>query len=301
VTENIIGGQQGIIGHEVQVCQPSCILWQYDAATFSQLPQKFEQFLSVNGLENGKSVILARGRTTISSLRTQNDKYSFSKAELLAIAFHDWHKSHRTTEDLNHAIFYLGRALCLLAYNGQGDVKNQYCPEFFDSVTWRLFLQKILIKSKSIYPYEENGQDLSWTKWIKKLKAFLEPLWETFHAKANEWPGVSTKIKSPDGKRDLPVKDVCTQRGIQNIFRTTTIHNVKGETLNAVLLISHNNKHSKGGHYSHWLREGNYDQEHIRFAYVACSRPKFALVLATPLLSNGELKKLQTLGFHPQP
>lgn len=85
------------------------------------------------------------------------------------------------------------------------------------------------------------------------------------------------------------------------MFRTTTIHSVKGETLNAVLLVSHPNKLSPGGHFSHWLKEGNYDPEHIRFAYVAMSRPKYALIIATPKLKKAELAKLQNLGFIPQP
>jgi DNA helicase II / ATP-dependent DNA helicase PcrA len=297
VTENIIGNSQTIIGHESTVCQQPCIIWQYDAQTFSQLPQKFEQFLISHGLEEKKSVILARGKTTISPLRTQAEKYSFSKSELFAIAIHDWHKFFRTTEDLNHSLFYLGRVLCLLAYNGQGDVRNQYCPEFTDSVSWRLLLKQILKASDSIYPFEEAGLDLSWTKWIKFLKQFLQSIWTTFPGNPNQWSEVSAKIKSPDGKTNSLVKETCTQVGLQNKFRTTTIHSVKGETLNAVLLVSHHNKQSKGGHFSHWLREGNFDPEHIRFAYVACSRPKYALIIATPQLTGTDLQKLQQLGF----
>ncbi len=301
VSESIIGNVQAVIGHENQVCQQPCIIWQYDEQTFSQLPQKFEQFVSAHGLDKKKSVILARGKTTLAPLRTQMDKYRFTKSELFAIAFHNWYKPDRTTEDLNNALFYLGRALCLLAYGGRGDARNQYCPESLEHVDWRLLLKEILISASSIYPYVENNQDLSWTRWMPKLKTFLEPVWATLIGRYSEWDGASPKLRSPDGKKNLPVKDICSQNGIRNIFRTTTIHSVKGETLNAVLLISHPNKQSKGGHFSHWMREENFDPEHIRFAYVATSRPKYALIIATPHLKNAEINKFQTLGFIPQP
>lgn len=301
VTERIIGNQQPIIGHENQLCQHPCLLWQYDEQSFIQLPQMFEDFLSVNRVDKKKSVILARGKTTLANLRTQKDKYSYSKSELLAIAFHSWHKAGRNTEDINNALFYLGRALCLLAFGGQGDSRNQYCPDTYDHVEWRLGLKGILKRSSSVYPYTENNQDITWTQWIPKLKIFLQPLWNDLIGKTAEWAEVIQKIKSPSGMKDTPVKNTCSQIGVKNIFRATTIHSVKGETLNAILLVSHHNKQSKGGHFSHWFMEGNYDEEHIRFAYVAMSRPKHALIVATPKLSNAEKTKFQNLGFIIQP
>lgn len=301
VTEKIIGNQGQIFGHENQMCQHPCVLWQYDDQTFTQLPQMFADFISANGIDKKKSVILARGKTTIANLRTQKDKYGFSKPELFAIAFHCWHKTERNTEDINNALFYLGRALCLLAFGGQGDSRNQYCPDGYDHVEWRLLLKSVLEQSKSIYPFIEVNQELTWTKWIPKLKLFLQPLWNELMGKTVEWADASLKLRSPSGMKDVHVKNSCSQVGVKNMFRTTTIHSVKGETLNAVLLVSHPNKLSPGGHFSHWLKEGNYDPEHIRFAYVAMSRPKYALIIATPKLKNAELAKLQQLGFILQP
>lgn len=301
LAENIIGSAQHIIGNEIQMCPQPCLLWQYDDQSFLQLPKRFEEFIKANGLDHKKSVILARGKSTLMSLRTQSDKYSFSKVELFAIALHNWYKINRTTDDLNNALLYLGRFLCLLAYNGMGDGKNQYCPNIFETVEWRLFLQHILLSAKNLYPFEENGHDLTWAKWIKKLKIFLSGIWDTLKGDAIEWNDAIHKLRSPDNKKDLAVKDICSQRGIINNFRTTTIHSVKGETLDAVLLISHPNKKSQGGHFSHWLREGIFDSEHIRFAYVAASRPKHAFLIATPQLSSANLIKFQKLGFIIQP
>jgi DNA helicase-2/ATP-dependent DNA helicase PcrA len=301
VFEQIIGNTVPVVGHENTVYAQSCILWQYTDQTFSQLPERFKQFIEANGLDGKKSAILARGKTTISPLRTQMDKYSFTKTELFAIAIHNWLKPNRNTEDINNALFYLGRAICLLAYGGRGDARNQYCPENMESVEWRLFLKQILETATSIYPYEANGQDLSWTNWTPKLKAFLQPKWQTLSGNIPVWANVVTKLRAPNGRGNSPVKEVCTRTGNVNSFRTTTIHSVKGETLSAVLLISHHNRQSQGGHFSHWLRVGNFNPEHIRFAYVACSRPKYALIVATPQLQAGDLQQLQNLGLVYQP
>lgn len=301
VFEQIIGNTVPVIGHENTLCPQSCVLWQYTDQTFSQLPERFRQFIEANGLDGKKSAILARGKTTISPLRTQMDKYSFTKTELFAIAVHNWLKPNRNTEDINNALFYLGRALCLLAYGGRGDARNQYCPENMESVEWRLFLKQLLETADSIYPYDANGQDITWTNWTQKLKVFLQPKWQTLSGNVPAWANIVTKLRAPNNRGNSPVKEVCSRTGNLNSFRTTTIHSVKGETLNAVLLISHHNRQSQGGHFSHWLRVGNFNPEHIRFAYVACSRPKYALIIATPQLQAGQLKTLQNLGLVYQP
>lgn len=301
ISEKIIGNSHPVVGHEPQHCQHPCLLWQYDAQSFSSLPHMFEKFILNNGLDKRKSLILARGKSTLEELRAHKEKYQLSKVELMAIAFHCWHKSNRNADDLKTALSYLGRAICLLAYNGRGDARNQYCPDAYENEEWRMQMKRILDGSNSIYPYIENQQDLSWTKWIKKLKTYLNPLWNNFTNAIIEWGDAEKKLKSPGGMKDAPVIDICTQVGIKNLFRTTTIHSVKGETLNAALLISHNNKQSKGGHFSHWFREGNYDEEHIRFAYVAMSRPKHALIVATPKLTDAEKTKFQNLGFVLEP
>jgi DNA helicase II / ATP-dependent DNA helicase PcrA len=299
IAEKIIGNDKKIFGHETQICQQSCILWQYDEHTFSQLPIRLEQFISSNGIDKTKCVILARGKSTLAPLRTQMEKYSLTKSELFAIAVHNWYKEDRTTDDISNSLFYLGRVLCLLGYSGRGDVRNQYCPEDIQPIEWRLFLKKFMLSVGSIYPYDENGRDLSWTRWIQKLKIVLQPLWPSV-SKVLSWESVASKLRSPEGRKDSPVNEACSYTGIQNSFRTTTIHDVKGETFDAVLLLSHHNRQSKGGHFSHWFKEGEYIEEHLRFAYVACSRPKHLLIVATPQLNAADLQKLQNFGFSYQ-
>jgi DNA helicase-2/ATP-dependent DNA helicase PcrA len=88
--------------------------------------------------------------------------------------------------------------------------------------------------------------------------------------------------------------------GCSSNLRITTIHDVKGETFDALLLISSKNRRSPGGHIEHWLHPGPGNEEYRRFAYVACSRPKYLLVIATPPLSSEQLGELVGLGLEDQ-
>jgi len=77
----------------------------------------------------------------------------------------------------------------------------------------------------------------------------------------------------------------------------TTIHQAKGETYDAVLLVSTSDRKSKGGHWSQWLDINTEGGEHARFAYVASSRPRELLVWAVPSGDSDAVKRLQELGF----
>lgn len=76
-----------------------------------------------------------------------------------------------------------------------------------------------------------------------------------------------------------------------------TIHGIKGDTYEATLLVSAPNKQSKGGHFEHWLE--NPENEYNRFAYVACTRPKHLLIVATPKLKKASRDILISLGLKP--
>lgn len=301
VFEAIIGNQNNILGNVTPITAAPCVLWQYTDQTFSLLPTKFAQFLSNNNLQFNNSAIVARGKSTLQPLRTQANNFNFSKMELLALAIECWHRPNKTTEDLVNAFFYFGKAICWLAYSGQGDAKNQFCPKNFNPVDWRSLLNKMLVQSTSLYPFEENGVDINWTRWIAKLKQFMQVIWPLLKGSENDYNDITGKLRAPSKRAGNPVKEIGNNSNTQNIFRTTTIHSVKGETLDAILLISHKDRRSQGGHYSDWLREGAFNEEHLRFAYVACSRPRYILALATPVLSNADLIKLQNLGFDCQP
>ena len=76
----------------------------------------------------------------------------------------------------------------------------------------------------------------------------------------------------------------------------TTIHSVKGQTFDAVLVVSSPSKvGTSDGHWSDWLENPN--SEAARLAYVASSRPRYLLAWAIPEPNEEEIKKLESIGF----
>jgi len=111
---------------------------------------------------------------------------------------------------------------------------------------------------------------------------------------------VKTKFRAPSGKAQQYVKQTIPPDSPQtrSNVRITTIHEVKGETLDAAMLVSSPNNQGKGGGYwENWLEDATH--EHARFAYVASSRPKHLLIWAIPEKSVNEenKRKLAELGF----
>jgi DNA helicase-2/ATP-dependent DNA helicase PcrA len=299
LTSLMIGNSDIVQANIGNLIPAPCILWQYDDQSFSDLPTKFEELILKHSLTLNQCVILARGKSTLDPLRVQNQNNKYTKIELFAIALHCWNKQQRNTDELTNALLYAGKFFFSIAYGGHPDVKNQYCPDGIDPVEWRLLLKRLLDEANVLYPFKANGVDMTWKNWVVLVKQFLMNKWFLLKYSSVTYDKIKNGIKSPDNKGDKYVHEIHSFTNLKNPFRTTTIHSVKGETLEAVLLISHKNKQSKGGHHSHWFREGNFTEEHIRFAYVACSRPKHLLVIATPMLSATELTQLKKIGLVP--
>jgi hypothetical protein len=79
--------------------------------------------------------------------------------------------------------------------------------------------------------------------------------------------------------------------------RITTIHGVKGETLDAILLVSAPSKQgTTDGYWTQWLENPN--AEAARLAYVASSRPKHLLAWAIPKpVYKLEMDRIHDVGF----
>lgn len=297
-----------VVGNEAERAKKSCILWEYTASEFSQLPQKFIDHLeSINStiqqpeskIEISKSGILARGHSTLCGFRSHPTS-DLTKIELFANALSCWANSPRTGKDMQNALQQIGKSISMLAYNGNGNHSHQYCPEVYNQIEWRNQLSDLIVKitntSTGIYPLAS----LTWTQWVAKLKPFLENYWANFRSPTNDWNSVKAKIKSPNGSASKLVIDTikASKNTYSKKIRMTTFHDVKGQTLDAVLVVSAKDKKSKGGHYEQWLSEDTAEKEFVRFAYVASSRPKHLLIWAIPKIANNQfINKIKDLGF----
>jgi DNA helicase-2/ATP-dependent DNA helicase PcrA len=300
-----------VVGNEKEKTTKSCLLWEYTPAGFSQLPQKFiDHIKRINAtipkpesqISISKSGILARAHATLSAFRSQPIS-DLSKIELFANALNCWASNPRTGKDMQNALQQIGKSISLLAYNGKGNHQHQYCPEGYKQIEWRNLLSDLIVKvtaaSTGVYPFNY----LTWTQWVVNLKSFLENYWHNFRLPTNDWDSVKAKIKAPNGCATLLVIDTlkATQNNYSEKIRMTTIHDVKGETLDAVLVVSTKDKKSKGGHFEQWISENPDEREFVRFAYVASSRPKHLLIWAIPKIPcNGFINKIRGLGFETE-
>jgi hypothetical protein len=113
------------------------------------------------------------------------------------------------------------------------------------------------------------------------------PLWEEFCRRCNPSAAVKplkAKQKQVHRNADVAVALAPAESpGLPAEYRLGTVHSVKGETLEAVLLILRQ-KPGGGSHYATLLSQGKttLDSEELRIPYVAMTRPRRVLVVAVP-------------------
>jgi len=294
------GAINGRSMNDDQDLQPSCILFTYSPDRLHKLPQQFLQYLVVNGLNTSNSVILARGKKLIGKLCTGLIEGHTGKAELPTKAILLW-----KTEDWDrqkNALQTMGKYISTIYFSGNSvDSRNQYCPESITSkIKWRTFLANVLKACGNISDLVDLN--MLWSEWSKAFKReFSEIVSEAAEKQELELINIVCKYRCPNGKASKQLSDyfVGISRGQEapNI-RITTIHQVKGETHDATLLVSSlDSRGGKGGHWSEWLDASVNDGEHARYAYVASSRPKYLLAWAISESDNEGIIRLQELGF----
>ena len=180
--------------------------------------------------------------------------------------------------------------------------KKYFCPEDVTSLLkWRLFLSRVLDECNDA---QWNISDLSvpWKIWAKNIRSCIHDILNKHQLLLTEFSEAFAPCKFPaiQKKGDEKVIDTIKDSfvGKNSKLRITTIHQVKGETLDAIMVVSSVDKRgsTKDGHWTFWLEAPN--NEKARLAYVASSRPKHLLVWAVPEVSEGEKQQLIDLGFH---
>jgi hypothetical protein len=130
---------------------------------------------------------------------------------------------------------------------------------------------------------------------IRSSQALLD---EALTGKIAPFPDLTgSNFRVLSGLGSTPVKNSLPESITHDTrMRITTIHSVKGETFDAIMLVSAPTKQgSDDNHWEHWLNDPN--SEAARLAYVASSRPKHLLIWAVPKGSNSDIARLTDLGF----
>ena len=115
-------------------------------------------------------------------------------------AFFLWNSESKKTEYITEALELLGRSMCNLAYEGRGNHQNQYCPESFEHIDWRMFLSNILNSSKELATFRNGDRLQTWSQWCRSLKGFLETYFLNLPDTYVKWDEAKRKIKAPSGK-----------------------------------------------------------------------------------------------------
>ncbi len=285
-----------------------CLFVTYKDNTISSLPRWFEAFVRQRGLEPDKSAIVARGWSTVSKLRpsgnTDVDKYQTR----LAMAIHLW--KTRAIQAMDQALKYVGHFIASRYFlKGPGNSREYYCPRCVSSpLYWRLFLADILrctIENATIVDLDQT-----WTDWAadvrKGLPSILQGCRHTLagHTATDSEPlpdfGSCDFRALPGSKNGLVRESLATTSQEESVIRTTTIHSVKGETLDAIMVVSApSTRGTSDGHWTQWLASPS--SEAARFAYVASSRPQYLLVWAIPEQRDNDYGRLRKYGFVPYP
>ena len=250
----------------------------------------------IENIERSNCSIVVRGKTLLNKLRQTNPLESISYD--IAKAFFLWNSEFKKTQSITESLELLGRSMCNLAYKGRGNHQNQHCPESFEYIDWRIFLSSILNSSTELSTFKNKDRPQTWSQWSNSLKEFLEIYFLDLPDIYVGWDKAKRKIKAPSGKANEIVINSLSSSSSSERIRMTTIHDVKGETLDALMLVSNPDKRSKGGHFEHWLEDPT--SEYARFAYVACSRPKNLLIVTVPPLNEIQRMKLEGIGLVSQ-
>ena len=289
-------------------CNPNCFFLTYkDEADMVNLTERFHKILSERKeIKIVRSAMIARNYSVIGKIRShgQTNKSNFSYFPALAI--NSWKNSHKSIDQLDEAITLIGKYLATKLFPlDSSDSRRYYCPDSVSSkIQWRIFISRVLgaCSEKETLVNFEN----TWKEWSGNFRALISDILNKCKKEFNtiSLPQDILKViqyRCPSGKSNEKVSDSFESVPNKNRYniRITTIHKIKGETLDAAMLVSSNTPQGGSGtHYwKNWLNDPT--KEAARLAYVASSRPRCLLIWALPAsnLNAKEKDRLEKLGF----
>ncbi len=307
----LVGDRGSITACHMSKQEYPCICVPFKKDEMMGLPAWFSAYLMRLGIDMQSSAVVTRSWSNVSRMRPADNGQIKNYQERLAMAIYLWKTGCRqATED---ALKFFGRFITEKFFPNQSiNAREYYRPRSVDSaLTWRLFLAVTL--SKCCQDTQLGDLRQIWSNWtqavINKMHEHLNksvsifggtlldcvfPILVARNSKGGSLPVFST----PKGESNNQVlRSLPSNSSAQEPLRITTIHNVKGETLEALMLVSSlDTRGTSGGYWTMWL--DNPTSEASRLAYVASSRPRQLLVWAIPEPSAAELDMLIRIGFH---
>lgn len=276
---------------------PACGYVPFERKEMNGLGSRFEKYLEECGYQAERCAILARGKSTLAQLRPCSKERPENPTKCLAMAVYLWQSGGR--QAVEEALQLIGHFLATqCSTSAPGSSLHYYCPVTMDSyVRWRILLSRILVEFSSTK--EISDLDQTWRKWAANMRSSLWKVVSNVTQGAIPVDTTAFSPRAPSGEADKKVIETLDSslNAPSSRIPTTTIHQAKGRAFDVVLLVSAPMRGGDGGHWTQWIRHSPEDDEHARFAYVACSRPRKLLVWAVPSPNEEEISLLKGLGL----
>lgn len=308
--DNLVGNtDEATPIHDSELKNP-CVCVTFKKDEMGELPTWFEDYLDQFGIDKEHSTIVARNWANVYRMKLADQGQISNYQGRLAMAIYFWATGCRKSD--RDALKLFGHFVSEKFFPGEStNYQEYYRPESVDSaLEWRLFLAAALdecCQDETLCNLEQNWK--TWAQAVRdrlhkhiKMKAntFGPPLSDCEFPKmvaGNKEGEASPVFSAPGGESGNQVLGALTSNSsAQTTLVITTIHDVKGKTLEALMLVSSRNKSgTTDGYWTQWLDDPA--SEAARLAYVASSRPRKLLVWAIPDPSKMEVDRLTKIGF----
>lgn len=260
----------------------------YDPKKMPDLAVSFTKHLEAIGLKSKESAILFRGNAGIEKLKSSKGKVGVGKSKIFAMAAikrdvnQDYHKSFQLC---------LGAIVGLLESPPDDFAARILQPGLLpeDRALRQLLWAFVRDPDKGL-PHVGLKGKIEWQPLLKqRIISLLAEIENNFGIKPTARLGNNITIKEMD---DAPIAGLQQlQINPTNNIRVDTVHQSKGESLDAVLYVATAKDHIRN------MLDGT-DTEVGRIGYVALTRARYLFVLAVPKANIKEFKpELKQLGL----
>lgn len=269
------GAINGVAPHDQA---SSCVYLTYEKPDdLGALVSRFEALLAQRKIDPSQSVVLARGAALLARLDPSYAEDPRNLAHEFARALYLW--KTRRFELRDEALKFAGSVMAETFYAGEATKASaHHLPASFGLAPgWRLLLAQVL--DAGVADPALTNFDQTWSAWAALAKGKLPGM---VHALKPEFDaGTVPSFSAPKGLAQKKLADSFSSPGpADGKIKCSTIHKVKGQTVDAVLVVSAPDKRSQGGHWDQWIDPTLEGGEFARFAYVASSRPRLLLAWA---------------------
>ena len=280
-----IVGKENIISNTNNLEEKCCYFIDNTDISYDNLVKWYNKFCDEKLGTISSRVVLTRGNTLRNKILS-NDMKEIELPDIIQL----WNNGNSLSK--REAMNYFGIMICKQIKEGY-KYNNFGCPnKIADTIIWKKFLASILNQTDDL-----NQYDKTYLEWYEIARGILKPLirqnykkYLLKYFKSELFENITFRCPIGKGKENINRIKIAN-----NSFKNIrTIHSVKGQTFDSILLVSNDNM-GKGTNWREWL--GDKKSEYARIAYVASSRPKRLLIWAVSNVNKEEKEKLNNLGL----